>query len=679
MAENGWRCGCVVFCAWLSGAAFAASEDFFELAPDQLAKLRVTAASAFAESELDSSATVSVVTRDDWQRRAARTLPDAVMHLPGVMLLEPPDGGLLIQVRSYDSASLRGRATLVDGVPINTFAFGSEVFSNAEMQLGVMDSLELVRGPSSMLYGSDAFHSAMVLSTYHEPENNFEVDGEAASRNYQRVSVRGTQNIAGDQSFQLAVSAAHQGNQGDEYTYPSGSGTATASRARSYQTGTGMLRWNGRSEALGYQLELFTDQTNANQFPGGGTLVTDVFDHDIADRYSHLWMLKGSLDGSLGMSWDWQWNNYYWRNSYGQNYFLRLPVVGFSDEDQQFVEHRYATSLNIKRAGISAFNAVTQVSMTVGSEHQVIDDHKVTSLVSSVLPTIPTPDYTGLEQGINNLSIEGKTQWEKGVYQLIYGGRVDSYSSFGSQTSPRVGAIWMPVANYSVKALYGQAFRAPNANELRGTNFVIGDPNIKPETLDNYELVLTHVFNSGVFQLTGFQTRWHDRIVSANQHYFNGGESESKGAEFSFKFDLDEWRFEFSGARITNHTLDSPARACNCEPDMFPKWMADVGIGYRWPQHETELFWTNRVHSDVRTGDDTQVKPSTAYSVSDAGFFYRSDISLRQQWSNDWQTQIAVRNIFNRDNIWPSQVNSNDGVADIPRQISFEVTYRGLQ
>lgn len=662
-----------MFCAWFSSAALAATEDFFEFAPDQLAKLRVTAASAFAESELDSSATVSVVTRDDWQRRSARTLPDAVMHLPGVMLLEPPDGGQLIQVRSYDSTSLRGRATIVDGVPINTFAFGSEVFSNAEMQLPVMDSLELVRGPSSILYGSDAFHSALVLSTYHEAENKLEIEGQAASRNYQRVAARGTQTFDGNQSLQMAVSVAHQGNQGDQYTYPSSNGAVTASRERNYQSGTGMVRWSGRGDAVGYQLELFTDQANANQYSGFGTLViNDVLDHDIADRFSHLWVLKGGLDGALGGGWDWQWDNYYWRNNYGQNYYLLLPTVGYSDENQQFVEHRYASHLSIKRADISTFNAKTQLAVTVGSERQVIDDHQVISKVYQVV-AIPTPDYSGLEQGIDSLSIEGKTQWQQGRYQVIYGGRIDDYSSFGSQTSPRAGAIWMPSNNYSVKAVYGQAFRAPNANELRGTNFATGDPNIKPETLDNYELTFAHTLNNGVVQLVGFKTRWHDRIVSVNQHYTNGGESESKGVELSAKFELDQWRFELSGARIANHTIDSPLRTCGCEPDMFPKWMTDIGIGYRWPGQRMELFWTNRIHSDVRTGDDT-----LKGNVSDAGLYYRSDISLRQEWSSRWQTQIGMRNIFGRDNVWPSVVNSNNGIADIPRQISFDISYRGL-
>jgi iron complex outermembrane receptor protein len=665
------RVGCVVLSGWLGANACADSEDFFELSPEHLAQLKITAASAFTESELDSSATVSVVTREEWERRAARTLPDAVMHLPGVMLLEPPDGGMLIQVRSYDSTSLRGRATLVDGVPINTFAFGSEVFSNAEMQLPVMDNLQLVRGPSSILYGSDAVHSALLLSTYHNAESdNFEVSGDTGSRNYQRLALRGTQTFGGNQSLQFALGAAHQGDQGDEYTYPVGTGSAQASREQSYHSGTGMVRWQGSNDTVDYQLEVFTDQTSANEFPGAGTFIADVHDHDIADRNSQLWMVKGQLDGQLG-GWDWQWDNYYWHNDYGQSYFLLLPIVNFTDENQQIVEHRYGSKVTFKRADLQALNARTQLALTAGTERQAIDDHDVTSLVDQVLP-IPTPNYTGLKQDINSISLEGKTQWQGGQWQLIYGGRLDDYSSFGSQFSPRAGLIWMPSNTYSVKMVYGQAFRAPNANELRGTNFAAGDLDLKPETLDNYELTFTRVFSKGVVQLVGFKTRWNDRILLVNRAYTNAGESESRGAELSAKFDFESWLLEVSGAGIKNLTIDGPVRNCGCEPDMFPKWMASIGIGYRWPAQRLELFWSNRLHKSVRTGDDTQ-----RGNVDDAGFFYRSDISLRQQWGGHWQGQLALRNLFDRNNVWPSLVNSNGGFADIPRQVALEIQYRG--
>jgi len=666
----------VVFGGLLSTCALADSEDFFDLGPEHLSKLKITAASAFAESALDSSATVSVVSRADWERRGARTLPDAVLHLPGVMLIAPPDGGLVIQVRSYDSSSIRGRATLIDGVPINTFAFGSEVFSNAEMALPVMDNLELVRGPSSILYGSDAFHSALLLSTYHGNRPEFEVSGEAGSRNFQRVSVRGTEQIGDDQSLQVAVSAAHQGNQGLEYSYRGTDGfLQTAHREQGSHSGTGMLRFEGRSASLGYHLQLFIDQTSANEFPGAGTVFGDVRDHDIADRNSKLWMLKGELSGELAAGWNWQWDNYYWRNDYGQNYFLLLPPSNpqagvFSNEDQQILEHRYGTRLYLKKADLEFLDAHTQLALSAGSERASIDDHHVTSLWNS-----NPPNYKGLQQAINSVSLEGKSQWQDGRWQLIYGGRVDDYSTFGSQTSPRLGMIWMPASDYSIKALYGKAFRAPNANELRGTNFAAGSDDLKPETLDSYELAFTHARNNWLLELVGFKTRWHDRIVLANstpRRYMNIGESESKGIELSAKYNSERWRVELSGSRIENDTIQSASRTA--ASDVFPRWILDVGLGYRWPEERLELFWSNRLHEDVKSGDQAlAVQP-----LPRAGMFYRSDLSLRQQWTDHWQGQLTLRNLFDRDNVWPSIVNSRDGVADIPRQISFEIEYRGL-
>lgn len=665
----------VVVGSLLSTCALADSEDFFDLAPEHLAKLKITAASAFAESALDSSATVSVVSRPDWERRGARTLPDAVLHLPGVMLIAPPDGGLVVQVRSYDSSSIRGRATLIDGVPINTFAFGSEVFSNAEMQLPVMDNLELVRGPSSILYGSDAFHSALLLSTYRGTRPEFEISGEAGSRNYQRVAVRGTHQIGDDQSLQMAVSVAHQGNQGVEYPWQGADGSRhTSTREQSYHGGTGMLRFEGRGDAVGYHLELFTDQTSANEFPGAGTIFGNVRDHDVADRNSQLWMLKGELNGELAAGWNWQWDSYYWRNDYGQNYFLLLPpsnplAGAYSNEDQQILEHRYGSRLHLRRAELRFLEARTQLALSAGTERASIDDHQVTSLWNS-----NPPNYKGLAQTINSVSLEGKTQWQDGRWQLIYGGRLDDYSTFGSQTSPRLGMIWMPTADYSVKALYGKAFRAPNANELRGTNFALGSEDLKPETLDSYELAFAHSRNNWLLEMVGFKTRWHDRIVLAGspRRYTNVGESESKGVELSAKYSGERWRVELSGSRIQNYTIQSAN--LTAASDVFPKWMADIGFGYRWPTQRLELFWSNRIHENVKTGDQAlAVQP-----LPRAGLYFRSDLTLRQQWNNSWQGQVTLRNIFDRDNAWPSIVNNFGGVPDIPRQISFELEYRGL-
>lgn len=678
MADR-FRSGLLLVAA-IAGTVHAADEDFFDLPPEHLSQLKVTAASAFTETALDSSASVSVVNRAEWEKRGARTLPDAVMHLPGVMLLQPPAGGKLIQVRSYDSTSLRGRATLVDDVPINTFAFGSEVFSNAEIQLPVMDSLELVRGPSSILYGSDAFHSALLLSTYRSHLPELSISGELGSDDYATAAVRSSTQVGDNHTLQTALSATHQGNQQFEYEYAQiGGGFSTAERAGNYDAGTGLVRWEGSQEQLQYHLQLFVDKTDANEYPGGGTLTGDTRNHDIADHNSELWMVKGEVGSEFAQNWRWQLDGYYWENDYGQSYYLptSAAATNFFQDTQQFLEFRYGSRARLTRTDWEFLNGSTQLALTGGVERAGVDDHdnERSLLNGTPLPT-PPADYEGLDQRIDSLSLEGKTRWSDGRYQLLYGGRYDDYSTFGEEYSPRIGGIWVPTPDLSFRVQYGTAFRAPNANELRGTNFASGDEALQPETLESYELAMAWSRGSWQVELVGFDNTWDDRILLVQnpsapllRSYTNIGESESNGVELSVNYHLERWTVAFSSSYIENEN-----RTTQVESSVFPNWIASFAVGYRWPQQRIELFWSNRLHESVTVGDQALSR----VELDETGTFFRSDLVLRKQWDARWESRVTVRNLFDRDNVWPSIVNSRGGIEDIGQQFSIEMLYRAL-
>lgn len=663
----------------LAGSASAETEDFFDLSPDDLSKLKVTAASAFAESALDSSATVSVVQREDWEDRGARTLPDAAMHLPGVMLLQPPAGGKLIQVRSYDSASQRGRAVLVDGVPINTFAFGSEVYSNAELQLPILDHFELVRGPSSILYGSDAFHSALLLSTYRSPVPEFEITGSAGSADYQQAAVRGTHLLSDKQVLTAAVSATHQGDQEQNYPYRTAAGVITdTQRETSYDAGSALLRWDGKAGAVGHSLTLFVDKTDASEFLGGGSAFGDTRNFDVADHNAELWMVKGQLDGEIASGWNWRWDAYYWQNDYGQSFALPAnppTATVFYEDRQQFVEHRQGTTLRLTQPSLKALGGLTQVALTAGYEEAGIDEHDNNRRLLGGGPIAqPTLDYSGMDQTIASASLEAKTRWADDRWQLVYGGRIDDYTSFGSQISPRLGLIWIPATNYSIKALYGEAFRAPNANELEGTNFVSGDSRLSPETLNNFELVFAMASGPWLLELVGFDSQWRDRIILQpdptarnGRRYANVGESESKGLELSLNYRANNWRVEASASSISNRNV-----ATGGESGIFPEWMLNLGGGYRWQGPKLEFFVSNHAHQDIKVGD----QGLSAVELDDAGIFFRTDVSLQQEWTPALKGRVVVRNVFDRDNTWPALLNNRGGFADIGRQVVFELDYR---
>lgn len=83
---------------------------------------------------------------------------------------------------------------------------------------------------------------------------------------------------------------------------------------------------------------------------------------------------------------------------------------------------------------------------------------------------------------------------------LDLGVRYDRYSTFGGTINPRAALIYRPLEKTTLKLLYGQSFRAPNAFELydqtaNGAGLPIANPNLRPETARPTELVLEQNFN----------------------------------------------------------------------------------------------------------------------------------------------------------------------------------------
>jgi iron complex outermembrane receptor protein len=93
--------------------------------------------------------------------------------------------------------------------------------------------------------------------------------------------------------------------------------------------------------------------------------------------------------------------------------------------------------------------------------------------------------------------------------------RHDEYDTFGGTTNPRAALIYTPTARTTMKLLYGQAFRAPNAYELFWQQDDVAKPNasLRPETNSTSEVVLEHSLGAAVrVGVTAFHYRVDDLI-----------------------------------------------------------------------------------------------------------------------------------------------------------------------
>jgi iron complex outermembrane receptor protein len=127
-------------------------------------------------------------------------------------------------------------------------------------------------------------------------------------------------------------------------------------------------------------------------------------------------------------------------------------------------------------------------------------------------------------------------------FSLTAGVRYDHYGeTFGNTTNPRLAAIYNPSPNSAIKALYGEAFRAPNPYERHYNPEQANRPALRPETIETYELVYEHYFNSTYrLSLSGYSYQIDGLITQAQtedgEPYFdNLDDVQARGVELELE------------------------------------------------------------------------------------------------------------------------------------------------
>jgi len=156
-------------------------------------------------------------------------------------------------------------------------------------------------------------------------------------------------------------------------------------------------------------------------------------------------------------------------------------------------------------------------------------------------------------------------------WQLTAGLRYDDYSDFGETFNPRFALVWSTTRNLTTKFLYGEAFRAPAFAETRAINnpAALGNPNLKPETLESYELVLDYKpsYDLG-FIFNTFYYEWDDIIQFVAESDGGAATAQNAGKQTGYGIELEsKWSVSpvwdlsanFAWQKSTNESTDSNA------------------------------------------------------------------------------------------------------------------------
>lgn len=675
-----------------------ASSDLFELSLEELQNVRISVASGFEESVLDAASSVSLIQREDWMARGARRNVDALEASPGINLAPSWAGGETISIRGYTTdLSVRGIATLIDGVPVNMFTYGSALYDKPDIGLDALNRIELIRGPGSTLYGSDAFHGVLAYTTYRQPKDHLEVRSELGSNEYASATGRATLR-QGNQKFDLALDGRFQGNQerGYEFDQPfEGDGE----RAHRYRNGTFNLNYQvgDRRDGL-VDLGIMTHQYHSKDMPGsaGQFFAGQQFqlDRDHMDTDSEFMLYRLQFTRALRHGFELNLQASHWETEHewisdGSGY-EEFCAPGWTDPStecllgipgsittQHTEESHQNLMLELKQ---NAADLNTQWVAAVGYRHASVDEAwlRRDSLSPNWSGSFEPALYDGADHDINYALLQARTTFMAERLQLVYGARFDDYSDVGSHTSPRLGIVYRVNDYWALKSLYGNAFRTPTAIEIYGSGSVISNPDLEPEEIDTYELVAQYQRGPWQWEAVAFRSQWDNAIRLTSDAsvpvggaiYRNSGESRAHGSEMSLNYLGHPWRLH---SNIT--WVQSENTSDDIDYVAFPRWLLNLGIGYALPDERTTVYLFQHAQLDQYSADYLSVggdwiKPEPAAD------FWRVDLNLSHRLDASTQLFCNVRNLLDRDNVKPSLYNGQGGIADEAFSVSVGIRWQ---
>jgi outer membrane receptor protein involved in Fe transport len=450
----------------------------------------VVAASRASEQVEDAPSSVSLVPQAELSAFAPPTIAEAVRGVPGVYLSDD---------RSYVTLGMRGIGRLgsygnrilvtYDGQPMNDDWIGSSyVGYDALTDLGDVERIEVVRGPGSVLYGTNALSGVINVVSRSDAPPGVSAGISTNQNGVARARVRGDVKLGNDAGGWASVAIA-RGN-GRDFRFPELAATTppdvagVARNVDGFDSGTfrGRVYWKFLStewSAQSYQKHLPSAEY--------GTLFGDARTQQTDKRYYVELRAEPRVSDTISVLTRLHWNHYTFRGAYPRD-----PVDGGLEID----------TFHGSWVGLEQRVQVTPVSrlrLTFGGEGQL---------------HYQVEQQAGDDGGyfLNDTGKGGRPFRVGALYALAdatlssrahlsLGARLDAYSTFGSSLNPRAALILKPYPAGNTKILAGRAFRAPSIYELHyndGGYTQIPSPGLDPESMYSLEVEHAHRFSASL-------------------------------------------------------------------------------------------------------------------------------------------------------------------------------------
>lgn len=444
----------------------------------------VITAARTPESEAQTPASVTVIDSEEIKRLDEPAIADLLRLTPSAAVTSIGPAGSLTEVRIRGSEA-NHTLLFVDGMKINDPA-GDDSARFELLNADLASRIEVVRGPQSALWGSDAIGGVIAVNGLDDAPG-YTASAEAGSFGFVRASasdaiVRGRLAVAGALGWQRATgidSFGAPGGDKDGYRNASGRFRGTFALSPSLRLGAAVLALTGRSDFDGYDLLTFvhTDtRDNSRNRLGAGRLWAE-FGTAASAWSGHV---SASLLGSSN------------RNYLGNEALNRTSGTRRTVDAQ--VEHSFATGKLNHR-------------LIVAAEAEREDFHARDTIYAGFTDQDRTRDHKAL-------TAEWRASSPAGTADVAI--RRDMFNRFKDATSIRASLLGNVGGGFALTASYSEGIAQPTFFDLYGffpDNFT-GNPSLKPESSRGFEAALRYRRGPLEASLTAYKQRLHDEIVN---------------------------------------------------------------------------------------------------------------------------------------------------------------------
>lgn len=612
--------------------------DFFDLSFDELSQINVSTASKVEEGYQDAPGVVSIITADEITKFGAVSLVDVLERATSMIMT-----GSYIYPQNI--ASMRGDLSsdfdnhiliLIDGNPYRgSITEGTNFPFYLSFPLSIIDRIEIIRGPGSVLYGTNAYQGVINVITKTNKKDGLSGITSFSHGSFESI---GTENTIlykkGD--FNLTASIKYFDEKGWDFEAVDYDSISRESTFGEENLGVFFSAKYKKISFTGFMANSYQDNIDdLDTIAPGGVKVNHLFfNFGYTDQLSKHW--KTNFD----LTFNYDKNN-----------------LNFVDGYQE------GNSNDVLLDFYNVFDIGRKIDLLVGGNLQ-INKGNLNSIIqddSTIYIFNDIPAYRELNYiGYANVNYKPTEQ-----IKLTAGIQLNKPEHRNVDILPRVGAIFKMENGVGFKVNYGHAYRSPSLLERNySTAGFIGNPDLLSEKIKTVDLQMFYNKKDYQLSMTYFNSQQENLIgIEYYNNYYNIKFYENKDKTYSGGIELEGKMYITEKLYLnTNMTYQLSVSDSSINTNTYRKlYLLKVGVAYDIYRGINVSMFNTYYNNKLNNND---VFYTSNYNLSTLKTSINLSDLFKFNKENNIIFSVYIYNLFDDEIVIPDIIGSN--FASIP-------------